>query len=178
MMLFFWFLAIALFCGAFSVWYATASAGNLAGREKTARIRWVGIVFGIPALVWCIPHAGAVAPDFLAPLFWPLAIVVPITGYFVLDFIFARVAAGWAIIFGYQLVHLSFEGMIPCHTLFAIAGWLLGIGGIWVSGIPRHFRDAVRLAARNWHFRIAMTLFFAIVALLALYGIVWSCLYA
>ncbi len=175
---FFWFLAAAFFCGAFSVWYATSSEDKLAGREKIARIRWVGIVFGIPALIWCIPHAGAVAPDFLIPLFWPLAIAVPVAGYFVLDFIFSRVAAGWAIILGYQLVHLSFEGMIPGHTVFAIVGWLLGIGGIWVSGIPRHFRDAARLAARNASFRIAMTICFAAAAVIALYGAVWSCLYA
>ncbi len=175
MIAFFWFLATALFCGALCWWFFTAAPEKLPQRDGVGRIRWVGIAFGIPALIWCIPHAGAVSPDFLIPFFWPIAIVAPIAAYYVLDFCLARVAAGWAIIFAYQMVHLSFDEIIPGHVLFAFAGWMLGIGGIWVSGIPRHFRDAERLAARDRRFGIAMTIFFAITSLLALYGAVWSC---
>ena len=154
------FAVIAAALTAFGIYLLTTDAQNLAGREKFARIRWSAFFPGLPVLLWCVPHAEVVAPDFLLPFLYPIAIIVPIASFFVLDYINARVISGCAIIAAYEIIHRSFDLALPLAPALAVFGWLLGFFGIWCSGIPHHFRDIFRLAARSKKLRITASIFF------------------
>ncbi len=143
------FTLSALFFAAGGVYFALTGEKNIRQRENFCRWRWPGIVFGIPALLWCVPHAQAVSPAFLVPFFIPLAIIVPIAAFFVLDNITSRTVGGMIIIISYELIHRSFEYSLPLAPAGAVCGWITGFAGIWISGIPRSLRDAFRFAAAN-----------------------------
>lgn len=165
--------AVAGLClAALGVLLLTTNERNLAGREKFARFRWSAIFPGIPALLWCVPHAQAVAPNFLLVFLYPLAIIIPILSYFVLDYITARVISGLAIIAAYEVIHRAFNAQMAWSELLVVYSWLLGFFGIWCSGIPCHFRDIFRLAARKKVFRLIFGGFFLLGAILLLGSII------
>ena len=138
------FLAGALAFGAAGAWTLLRNLGNLPAAEKLPRNRAAGLVLGFAALIWCIPHAEVVSPAFLLPLLWPLAVAVPILAYFSLDYLTARAVAGLMILYGYQIVHTAFENRVPGTPVLAVAAWLIGIAGIWVSARPYALRDWIR----------------------------------
>ncbi len=117
--------------------------------ESLPRNKVMGFILAFPALFWCIPHAQAVAPNFLLPFLLPIAIVVPILSYFYLDYLFARSLAGLIILFSYEIVHLTFQFHTPFSGFYAILGWLFAIAGIFVAGYPYLLRDALRKSANN-----------------------------
>ena len=51
------------------------------------------------------------------------------------------------IIVSYEALHRSFNLALPLAGVIAVLSWLLGACGIWISGMPYIFRDAIRLAA-------------------------------
>lgn len=138
----------------------------LPGKEKSfealSRNRWIGLAGGWIALALCVPHAVVVTPQFLMPFLWPIAIAVPILGFFFVDHPAARAVGGLLILLGYYLVHFTFEFRTPGFPAFAFLGWLIGIAGIWISGKPCAMRDYFRLAAKKKWFRL-------------LCGILWCC---
>ena len=69
----------------FAAWTFRLSPGNLSRFEAWPRRRLPGMLIGWAALAICVPHAEVVSPGFLVPLLWPLAIAVPILGYFFVD---------------------------------------------------------------------------------------------
>ena len=59
----------------------------------------------------------------------------------------ARAFGGLLIIISYEALHQSFALALPLAGVIAVLSWILGACGIWISGIPYSFRDAIRLAA-------------------------------
>lgn len=144
-----WIIPAAIFLLALGILFWLARQENLQKLEKIPRGRIFGLLAGWFGLFWCIPHAQAVAPAFLLPLMKPLAVIVPIASFFCLDYMTARAVGGLLIIFSYEALHRSFELELPLAGFTAVLSWILGGCGVWISGIPHHFRDAIRLAARG-----------------------------
>ncbi len=140
------------------------SERNLGKVESWPRNRFWGMVLGWIALAVCVPHAAAVSPGFLLPFLWPLAAAVPVLGYFYVDYPLARSVGGLAILGGYYMIHLGFEFHTPLLPLYAVLGWILGIGGIWVSGKPHSLRDWLRANARSRRWRLAGSGYFTVLA--------------
>ena len=93
----------------FAAWTFRLSPGNLSRFEAWPRRRLPGMLIGWAALAICVPHAEVVSPGFLVPLLWPLAIAVPILGYFFVDYPLARALGGISILGAYYFIHKSFE---------------------------------------------------------------------
>lgn len=141
--------------------------------EPLPRSRVAGLILGYIALVMCVPHAEVVAPDFLVPFLWPIALIAPWICAFYVDNPTARAVGGLMILFAYEVVHRTFECRFYGAPLLAFAAWGFGLAGIWLSGYPVLMRDALRLAARRKSFRCAasgifwaLALFFAAAAVI------------
>ena len=147
-----WMIPGGIFLLIAGLFFLRLNAENLKRFESLPRNRYFGLAAGWFGLIWCIPHAQAVAPQFLLPLLWPLAIIVPIVSFFCLDYMTARAFGGLLIIISYEALHRSFALALPLAGVIAVISWILGGCGIWISGIPYHFRDAIRLAAakKSW----------------------------
>lgn len=154
-------LPAAAFLLVLSGLFFLAEEKNIKKLEAIPRNRIFGLLTGWFALFWCIPHAQAVAPGFLLPLMKPLAAAVPIAAFFCLDYMTARAVGGLLIIFSYEALHRAFNLDLPCAGVIALLSWILGGCGVWISGIPCHFRDAIRLAAKEkkWKYLFAVFLF-------------------
>lgn len=143
----------------------------LPGRVKTfealSRNKWIGLFGGWIALALCVPHAVVVSPAFLLPFLWPLAVAVPILGFFFVDYPAARAAGGLLILLGYSMVHYTFDFRTPGFPAYAFLGWLTGIAGIWVSGKPCAMRDYFRMTAEKGWFRILCGVLWCLAALAA-----------
>ncbi|MBQ9755725.1 MAG: hypothetical protein IJV93_13370 [Lentisphaeria bacterium] len=131
-----------------------ASPERVTKFEALARNKWIGLFGGWIALALCVPHAVVVSPAFLLPFLWPIAIVVPILGFFFVDYPAARAAGGLLILLGYSLVHYTFDFRTPGFPVFAFLGWFTGIAGIWISGKPCALRDYFRMVCRKKQFRL------------------------
>ena len=147
-----------------AVWTLRRTPENLPAAEKLPRHRLAGAILGMAALIWCIPHAAVVAPGFLLPWLWPLAIVLPVLSYFHLDYLLARSVGGLAILGAYYYIHLSFDLHSPGAPLLAVLAWIFGLGGIWVSGKPCALRDWIRAGARSSRWRIGSAAFLWLLA--------------
>lgn len=156
-----WSLAGAVVLAALGVLFCAARNNCIRKIEALMRNRFVGLFVGWAALIWCVPHAQVVAPAFLLPFLIPLAIVVPVLSFFCLDHMTARAVGGVLIIVAYEVLHRSFDLNLDFAPALAVACWLIGGAGIWISGIPFHLRDALRLAAekRSWKFFFCSLLF-------------------
>ena len=170
-----WILPGAAALLAAGIFFLHLNEKNIKKMESLPRNRVFGMVAGWFALIWCIPHAQAVAPGFLLPFMWPLALAVPVVSFFCLDHMTARAVGGLAIILAYEALHRSFDLALPLAPLIAVLSWLLGACGIWISGIPYHLRDAMRLAAGKTAMRllfglslIACALIFAVSGIFSL----------
>lgn len=144
-----WMIPGGIFLLSAGIFFQLLKPENLKRFESLPRNRYFGLVIGWLGLIWCIPHAQAVAPQFLLPLMWPLAIIVPIASFFCLDYMTARAFGAVLIIVSYEALHRSFNLALPLAGVIAVISWILGACGIWISGIPYHFRDAIRLAAEK-----------------------------
>lgn len=155
-----WMLPGAAFLIASGAVFLCINGQNLPRFEKIPRNRYFGLLTGWFALAWCIPHAQAVAPSFLLPFMWPLAVIVPIAGFFCLDYMTSRAVGGIFIILAYEALHRSFNLDLPLAGVIAITSWLLGACGIWISGIPHHLRDAIRQAGtkKKWKYIYGISL--------------------
>lgn len=151
-----------------------ASEKTITKLEKLCRNKVIGLVIALPALISCIPHAQIVAPGILQNpvVLWILAIVIPVLSYFYIDFYAARAAGGAIIILAYDLIHISYEEAFCGAAVFAIAAWIFGFAGIWISGKPCALRDWFRLASGKKIFKItaaAVSLICAMLFLAALF---------
>ena len=159
-----------VFFAAFAAWTFRLSPENLSRFEPWPRAKAPGMVIGWIALALCVPHAAVVSPGFLVPFLWPLAVAVPILGYFFVDYPLARAVGGAAILGAYYLVHKSFELHTPCSGAIAVLAWIFGIAGIWVSGKPCALRDWIRLCARSGTWRGVSGGFWCVLALALFWG--------
>ncbi|MDR0931745.1 MAG: hypothetical protein LBM70_01825 [Victivallales bacterium] len=153
-----------------TVWTVRLAPGNLERFESWPRAKAPGMIIGWIVLALCVPHAAVVSPGFLIPLLWPLAIGVPILGYFFVDYPLSRALGGAAILGAYYLVHKSFELHTPMFGVIALLSWILGIAGIWISGKPCALRDWIRLCSRSRFWKFASAGFFAIMTLALWWG--------
>jgi len=168
------FICIAATGCATAVFTSVLCENLLQRCEKLPRNRWLGMFFGWIALLLCVPHAAAVSPEFLLPYLLPMAIAVPILGFFWLDYPFARAWGGILILLGYYFVHSTFECHTPGAVLCAVAGWLIGILGIWISGKPCAMRDYLRLCTRSTLWRRIFAFFWYAAALLGIWALAMS----
>ena len=152
----------------------TAVPERVAKLEKLTRNRWIGLFGGWIALALCVPHAVVVSPAFLLPFLWPIAVAVPLLGFFYVDYPAARAVGGLLILAGYCLVHYTFDFRTPGFPLLAVAGWIAGIAGIWISGKPCAMRDYFRMAAEKVWFRRLCTACWSIGALLCIWALVMT----
>lgn len=175
-----YFWAMVTFASGVLVFAAAAaltllsSQKHLSFTEPLARNRWIGLVIGWIALALCVPHAVVVSPAFLLPFLWPIALIVPILGFFCLDYPGARALGGALILLGYYLVHFSFDFRTPGFPVIAVAGWLAGIIGIWISGKPCAMRDYFRMIAPRKGVRWLCAAFWGVEMLLSLWALVMT----
>jgi len=136
-----------------------AAPETLAKLEPWPRARKTGFVFGLAALLWCVPLVRPIAFDWLQPLLLPAAIVLPFVCYFYLDYLFARALAGLMMLFAGYLVENSFTFHSGGAPVIAVFSWLFGIGGILISAKPCYLRDYFRLLAAKKSVRRISALF-------------------
>lgn len=134
----------AALCGilAYLLWSVTPE--NLRRREAWTRNRVWGLVLGYVVLAACVPYARVVAPDFLLPFLWPLALVMPpVCAYFV-DYPNARAVGGALILSAYLTVHYGFDLELPAAPVLTVPAWAVGTYGIFLSAQPWRLRDEFR----------------------------------
>ena len=153
---------------------AALNEARLEKVESLPRNKWIGLVVGWIALAVCVPHAEVVAPAFLHPFLWPIAVIVPILGFFFVDYPAARSLGGGLILMGYYLVHYTFDFRTPGFPVLAVIGWLIGIIGIWISGKPCAMRDYLRLAGRSRSFRFSCAAGWGVAAVLSLWALIMT----
>ncbi len=151
-----------------------AGSKNASALERLARNKWIGLFGGWIALAICVPHAVVVSPQFLLPLLWPMAVIVPVLGFFFVDYPAARAVGGLLILSGYSLVHYTFDFHTPGAPAFAVLGWLTGIAGIWISGKPCAMRDYFRLVSGRRSYRFICGALWSVAALFALWALVMT----
>jgi hypothetical protein len=71
-------------------------------------------------------------------------------------------------------VHYTFDFRTPGFPLLAVAGWIAGIAGIWISGKPCAMRDYFRMAAEKVWFRRLCAAFWCVGALLCIWALVMT----
>lgn len=148
-----WSITGFIICLAAGIAAFKSAPENIKQLEKLTRNKYIGLFLGWFALIVCVPHAAAVAPAFLLKFLYPLALAVPVLGFFCVDYACSRAVSGTLILCAYNLVHLSFDINAPGSPLFAVSGWLLGAFAIWCSGLPWTWRDIFRKCANNSFFR-------------------------
>ena len=151
-----------------------AVPGRVTFPERLPRNKWIGLFGGWIALALCVPHAVVVSPAFLLPFLWPIAVAVPLLGFFYVDYPAARAVGGLLILAGYSLVHYTFDFRTPFFPLLAVAGWIAGIAGIWISAKPCAMRDYFRLAAEKVWFRRLCAAVWAVGALLCIWALIMT----
>ena len=153
----------AALCGylAYLLWFAAPE--NLRRREAWTRSRVWGLVLGYLVLVPCVPYARVVAPDFLLPLLWPLAVVLPPVCAYYVDYPNARAVAGGMILLSYLAVHYGFELELPGAVFLTFLAWAVGIYGIVVSAQPWRLRDDFRAGALRRRVEAGVLALFALV---------------
>jgi len=130
-------------CGLAALLWSTTPE-NLRGREAWTRNRIWGLALGYVVLVSCVPYARVVAPDFLLPFLWPLALIMPPLCAFYVDYPNARAVGGALILLAYLAVHYSFDLELPGAPFLTVLSWVVGIFGILVSAQPWRLRDEFR----------------------------------
>ena len=156
-----WSITGAAICFAAGLTALKAAPENIKKIEQLTRNRYIGLFLGWFALIICVPHAAAVSPAFLLKFLYPLAIAVPVLGFFFIDYPASRAISGTLILSAYNLVHLAFDINAFGMSFFAVCGWIAGFWGIWCSGLPWAWRDMFRKCASNAVFRkIAAGIFF------------------
>lgn len=161
----------AALCGylAYLLWSVTPE--NLPRREAWTRSRVRGLVLGYVVLVSCVPYAQVVAPNFLLPLLWPLAIVMPPVCACYVDYPNARAVSGSLILLAYLVVHYGFDMELPGAPALTVLAWVVGIYGIVLSAQPWRLRDEFRAGRRR---RRVEAGFLALFALILLGEAIWN----
>ncbi len=159
-----WSLAGAIIYATAGFLVLSANAVRLPELEKLTRNKLTGLLLGWFALLVCVPHAAAVSPGFLLKFLYPLAIIVPVIGYFKVDYPASRAVSGTLILCAYNLIHLAFDDALYATALYAAAGWISGAFAIWCSGLPWTWRDIFRACAASRRKRTGFAIAFFILA--------------
>ena len=120
---------------------------TLPAAEKFPRARIAGTILGFVDLLWCIPNAMPILPESLHRYLLPLAILLILTAHFYLKESFANPTAG--------------------SVIFAVACFLFGTIGIFISGKPHLTREIIRLSVGKYRYVFpAFMIFFAVCSLM------------
>lgn len=155
-------------------WCIRLRPENLNRFEKWPRNRLFGLLLGWVALALCVSHARVVAPDFLLPFLWPLALGVPVLSYFFLDYCLARAVGGTMILWAYYWIYFAFAFHSPVMVVIAPAAWIFGGAGIWISGKPWALRDWIRKCAISAKWRSISVALLLGVALTMVVSSIWG----
>ena len=113
------------------------------------RLRWAGILLGVPCLVWSAWHGCIMLEGGLAKfhtLVWLLVPVISILGGLYLDYLFARALGGFLILSANELIRCGFIFDVPLRGLYSVICLAMGICGLFLLGAPWHLRDALKLS--------------------------------
>ena len=116
------------------------------------RLRWAGILLGVPCLVWSAWHGCIMLEGGLAKfhtLVWLLVPVISILGGLYLDYLFARALGGFLILSANELIRCGFIFDVPLRGLYSVICLAMGICGLFLLGSPWHLRDALKRSAEK-----------------------------
>jgi hypothetical protein len=162
---------VGLFCFSvfllFSIIYLVMTTGdNVRNREKLARSLFIGTgIIGLD-LLCCVPLSQPIAPNFIIPYMFPLAVVLTIGSFLFLDYHFSRGIAGLLILF--VIFNLSNiwafsnpEGSVFV-MVFSFLTMVLGVLALFLSAKPYLLRDCFRRAASSRVFKLSLSSFLVI----------------
>ena len=141
------FFSGAAGCGYLAYLLLDVTPEKLPLRERWTRNKPLGMILAYVAFIVCVPYAEVVSPDFLIPLLWPLALVMPVVCALYVDYPTARAVGGLLILLAYLVVHDGFELVLPLAPALSVVSWAVGIAGIWLSAQPWKLRDLFRSSA-------------------------------
>ena len=143
------FLPLTFFLAALLMFLGYAFAIQPGKMAVLPRLRWAGIVLGIPCLIWSAWHGCIMLEGGLAKfhtLVWCLVPILSILCALYLDYLFARALGGFLILSANELIRCAFIYDVPLRGVHSIVCLLLGICGLFLLGAPWHLRDALKLA--------------------------------
>lgn len=146
------FLPLTFFLAGLLLLLAYAFAFQPQMKAVLPRLRWAGIVLGIPCLIWSAWHGCIMLEGGLAKfhtLVWCLVPILSILCAFYLDYLFARALGGFLLLATNELIRCAFVYDVPLRGLYSIICLLLGICGLFLLGTPWHLRDALKLAVER-----------------------------
>ncbi len=146
------FLPLTFFLAALLVFLGYAFAIQPDKMAVLPRLRWAGIVLGIPCLVWSAWHGCIMLEGGLAKfhtLVWCLVPLLSILCALYLDYLFARSLGGFLILATNELIRCAFIYDVPLRGVYSVVCLLLVICGLFLLGAPWHLRDALKLAEKN-----------------------------
>lgn len=140
---------------------------NLKLWERLTRNRNLALPLVFCALLWCIPHAKAVAWDWLAPWMFGLVILFTILSYVYMEYLPARALGGIFILYGCYVAQESYAWHTPGAGWLMILTWTIAIVGMFIAAKPHLLRDYFRKVVSEDRYRFIGAAFFCV------YGI-WS----
>ena len=140
---------------------------TLPAAEKFPRARIAGTILGFVDLLWCIPNAMPILPESLHRYLLPLAILLTILAYVALDHLLSRTIGGFMILTAHFYLKESFANPTAGSVIFAVACFLFGTIGIFISGKPHLTREIIRLSVGKYRYVFpAFMIFFAVCSLM------------
>ena len=152
-------------CGFLACLLWSVKPENLRRREAWTRNRIWGLILGYIVLVSCVPYARVVAPDFLLPFLWPLALVMPPVCAYYVDYPNARAVGGALILLAYLVVHYGFDLELPGAPVLTVLAWIVGVYGIVISAQPWRLRDEFRAGRTRRRIEAGVLALFALILL-------------
>ena len=170
------FLPLTFFLAALLMFLGYAFAIQPDKMAALPRLRWAGIVLGIPCLIWSAWHGCIMLEGGLAKfhtLVWCLVPILSILCALYLDYLFARSLGGFLILSTNELIRCAFIYDVPLRGVYSVLCLLLGVCGLFLLGAPWHLRDTLKLAENNTTAGRSIAAALAVAALLL---ILLSCL--
>lgn len=155
---------VAIFSVISGIYFTRTKTDNISSREKLARNVLFGTVVIAIGLAWCVPVSKPIAPKAIIPYMTPLAVVLTILGYKLLDYHFSRGIGGVIILTSSFLLSNIWafcspeDSLIP--MLFSLLTFIFAIIGLFISGKPYLLRDWFRNCATSKRIKIATISFF------------------
>ena len=143
------FLPLTFFLAALLLFLGYSFAFQPDKMAVLPRLRWAGVVLGIPCLAWSAWHGCIMLEGGLAKFHtfvWCLVPILTILCALYLDYLFARALGGFLILSSNELIRCAFIYDVPLRGVYSVVCLLLGICGLFLLGAPWHLRDALKLA--------------------------------
>ena len=159
-----------IFCILICIYFLRTGTDNIRKREQLCRKVYPGTLITLISLLYCVPLAEPIAPDFLAGMLYPIAVVLTIICHKFADYHFSRAVSGFTILVTLTFItNLWTYSMPESHLitkLFAAFTYILAVAAITISAKPYLLRDWFRKLAVCTKMKYSTTTFFAVYALL------------